>query len=657
MGLKKNDLKLFHTPDLIYDASHFAIYKQDLITIVEDKNISPWTLDHAQNIIDKLNITYSNSPLKVLIILSDIQDTTDTLKNLIKNISEIKTFTKGSIISTWNLKLNSMFEDIHLNPFSGQWSLLSDVNKGFDILNQNKLPTLTNSNEEKLIYRTEDIYKQIINTSPAILYSCSPSIPFQLQFVSDKIEELGFDKKVILLNRNFWIDYLHQDDLSDFINSMSNCSVNENHHFLFRLYDVHGDHRWYKNSFRYIKDEANLKLWIGGVLQDVTAEVNQKNALKEQRGFLNTLLSSMTEGLCGLDLDGNIIFMNPAGCTLLGYSESELIGKNFLTLGFHLKENGEMRLFKESLLHQTIYEGKVCPSDPSVFWRKDRTELHVEFTISPLVKENHRIGAVVSFTDITEKRKAALIIETQRASMINSTKLSALGEMAGGMAHEINNPLAGIQGKVHQLLRMIDSGKFDVEKFKSDLKKVYETSERIATIIKGLKAFSRNADKDPFEIINTQFLVDQILIFTKERFKNYGVNFEVSSQLSKAPFQGRSTQLVQVLISLINNSYDAILHLNEKWIKIETQEIDGRLLQLIITDSGLSIKPEIAQKMMQPFFTTKGIGKGVGLGLSVASGIISDHGGRFYFDESHKHTRFIIELPIVSNNKVSGNKL
>lgn len=385
----------------------------------------------------------------------------------------------------------------------------------------------------------------------------------------------------------------------------------------------------------------------------MTSEINQRDTLKEQRVFLNSLLSSITEGLCGVDLDGNIIFINHAGCEMLGYTEKELIGYSFLSMGFHLKENGEMRLFKGSILQQTINDGKTRPSDPSIFWRKDRSELHVEFTVSPLIRDDKRIGAIISFTDITEKRKATATIEAQRASMINSSKLSALGEMAGGVAHEINNPVAGIQGKAYQLMRMIDSNRYDAEKFKVDLKKIYETADRIAKIVKGLKAFSRNADKDPHEMTNIKKLLNETLDFTRERMQNHGIKLEVIDAPVDGPLFCRSTQLIQVFMALINNSYDAIQSLKDKWIKIETLiHSDSNTVEIKITDSGSGIKPEIAQKMMQPFFTTKGVGKGVGLGLSVANGIISEHGGRLYLDEKCPNTRFIIELPLASTKTV-----
>lgn len=651
MGLKK--LETSNENDLILDSSHFVIYKQGSIVIIEDKNISPWSIEFTLLIFEKISLIEASEPLFVLFILRDIQYGSEAMIDLLKSISKLHHFCHGALISTWNLQFKNLFEKNSESNKIALWSFLSDVDKGLTYL-KNKQKQV--DKKESQSNSQDSIYRQIINTAPAILYSCAPTVPFQIQYISDKIQELGFEKELITNNQNFWIDYTHPDDLNDFLNAMANCSLDQTNHIHFRIYDKNGDHRWYKNSFKYVKVEKSDSLWIAGFLLDVTSEVNQKNALNEQRNFLNILLSSMTEGLCGLDLDGNIIFMNPAGCQKLGYIESELIGKNFLTLGFHLKDNGEMRLFKESILHPTLYEGKTSPSDPSVFWRKDRSELHVEFTLSPLIKENHRIGAVVSFTDITEKRKAAAIIESQRASIINSSKLSALGEMAGGIAHEINNPLAGIQGKIYQILRMVESGKMDLEKFKIELKKIYETSDRIAHIIKGLKSFSRNAEKDPFEYTSIKPLIEQALTFTKEKFKSYGVELSVGDLVSDKTISCRTTQLVQVILALLNNSFDAIAVLNEKWIRIETQIMEDKLLQILITDSGSGIKPEIAQKIMQPFFTTKGIGKGVGLGLSAAMGIVNDHGGRLYLDENYKNTRFVIEIPL-SDKSTSGKSL
>ncbi len=652
MSTKLNQILDLTHADLIFESDAYSIWFKNSITIVSSYNDSQWNQVVINEIFSTLNSIDPSQLLNCLFCIDNVSFDDHLLEFLITKISSISFFMKGSLVCENSKYLRDILKPIIPSTFITQWEFYSDVNEAWQALMSPIMPIFIE--EIKKEYKEEEIYKQIINTAPAILYSCSPRPPYQLQYVSDKIVEFGVSIDQVLQDKAFWTNHVHPEDLQDFFRAFENCSPNQTNNVLFRFIDSYGDHRWFKNSFKYIRDDRNVTLWIGGFLLDVTSEVNQRDILKEQRIFLNSLLSSISEGLCGVDLDGNIIFINPAGCEMLGYTEKELIGYNFLSMGFHLKENGEMRLFKGSILQQTINDGKKRPSDPSIFWRKDRSELHVEFTVSPLVRDNHRIGAIISFTDVTEKRKAAETIESQRASMINSSKLSALGEMAGGVAHEINNPVAGIQGKAYQLMRLVDANKYDPEKFKIDLKKIYDTADRIAKIVKGLKSFSRSADKDPMEMTNVSRLISETMDFTKERLANHGIKVEIVEPENKEEYSlfCRATQLIQVLIAMINNSYDAIDSLSEKWIRIETI-VRNNILELSIMDSGSGIKSEVAQKIMQPFFTTKGVGKGVGLGLSVANGVISEHGGRLYLDDKSPNTRFVIELPL-ANAKQAG---
>ena len=645
-----NQILNLNKSDLVHESDSFSIWIKSSITIVMSTNDAIWSQAHVLEISTFLSTMSANNMLNCLFLINNVNFDDSIYETLIGKISSLPLFLKGVIVSHRSENIKIALQSIIPSSYFVHWNFYTDLFIAWEAICNPVLPALME--EVSSEYKEEDLYKQIINTAPAILYSCSLKMPFEIQYISDKIVEFGVSIEQAIKDKNFWINHVHPDDLPDFFKAFENCSPTKTNNVLFRFIDAYGDHRWFKNSFKYIRDDKRVTLWIGGFLHDVTSEINQRDILKEQRIFLNSLLSSISEGLCGVDLDGNIIFINPAGCEMLGYTEKELIGYSFLSMGFHLKDNGEMRLFKGSILQQTINDGKTRPSDPSIFWRKDRSELHVEFTVSPLIRDNNRIGAIISFTDITEKRKAAATIEAQRASMINSSKLSALGDMAGGVAHEINNPVAGIQGKAYQLMRMLDSNKFDPEKFKNDLKKIYDTADRIAKIVKGLKAFSRNADKDPLEMTTAKKLVSDTLDFTRERLINLGIKIEIIESNENVSLFCRATQLIQVLIALVNNSYDAINSLNEKWIKIEISTRNESFVCISITDSGLGIKPEVAEKIMQPFFTTKGVGKGVGLGLSVASGIITEHGGKFYLDDKCPNTRFIIELPLATTKQV-----
>jgi C4-dicarboxylate-specific signal transduction histidine kinase len=169
-------------------------------------------------------------------------------------------------------------------------------------------------------------------------------------------------------------------------------------------------------------------------------------------------------------------------------------------------------------------------------------------------------------------------------------------------------------------------------------------TERSAKIINGLRVFSRDATEDPLEKIELTNVIEETLILCRSKISNRGIQLEIDT---KGPYycQGRSVQISQVLLNLINNSADAIEGSPNPWIKVQIEEIRN-YWQISVIDSGLGIHPKILDKMMTPFFTTKPPGKGTGLGLSICSGILKQHGGNFWYDTKSPNTCFKMTLPI-----------
>lgn len=240
-----------------------------------------------------------------------------------------------------------------------------------------------------------------------------------------------------------------------------------------------------------------------------------------------------------------------------------------------------------------------------------------------------------------------------QAQLVANSKLSSLGEMAGGIAHEINNPLAIISGKVESLQRRIQNGNYEISKILEDLSKIQNTVNRIAKIIVGLRAFSRNAEKDPMVPTKISTIVDDTLELCQEKFRKNGVELRVNCD-KVLEVECRASQLAQVLINLLGNAHDAVEKLSEKWVSLNVVSKDN-IIRITVVDSGFGIPSDIVNRMMEPFYTTKEVGKGTGLGLSISKGIIEDHGGSLQYDHTAKNTTFIIEIPIIASNPGATN--
>jgi signal transduction histidine kinase len=240
------------------------------------------------------------------------------------------------------------------------------------------------------------------------------------------------------------------------------------------------------------------------------------------------------------------------------------------------------------------------------------------------------------------------IITEQQKALIASAKLSALGEMAGGIAHEINNPLSAIQNLSSLMNRVLTEREFEKAELEKMLISMTSLTERIAGIIQGLRDFSRDASQDPIHPIEVRHLIELTMNFCAERFRANDIALIIDPLPQGLSIACRETELSQVLLNLLSNSFDAVLdHSNErleKWIRISVSENDSQV-EIRVTDSGLGISPEIQKKLFQPFFTTKEVGKGTGLGLSIAFGILKANQGELFLDEQSRYTSFVIRLP------------
>ena len=249
--------------------------------------------------------------------------------------------------------------------------------------------------------------------------------------------------------------------------------------------------------------------------------------------------------------------------------------------------------------------------------------------------------------NIDEKTVAEDQLELERMKSSHNAKMASLGEMAAGLAHEINNPLTIINGYSSKLSKMVERNTFDDDSLMDISLKIKKTSLRISSIIKGLKAFSRNSQTDPLVSVSVVDIIDDTLSFCQEKLKNNGIKLEVNHSNSDISVCVRPVEISQVILNLLNNSFDelAMKAPESPWMKIKTFSEDG-FVQIEISDCGQGIEPEVASRLFEPFFTTKDVNKGTGLGLSISNTIIQKHGGKFYLDESAKNTTFIIKLPI-----------
>jgi len=385
------------------------------------------------------------------------------------------------------------------------------------------------------------------------------------------------------------------------------------------------------------RDAAGKARRMVGTNQDITARKQAEQSLQLQ----GAALAAAANAIIITDIRGTIEWANPAYSTLTGYTLEEVRGKNPRDL---VKSGLQSAAFYRELW-TTILAGRVWHGE-LVNCRKDGTQYTEETTITPVRTGAGGISHLISIKqDITEQKELEL-------QLLRSQRLESVGRLAGGIAHDLNNILAPVL-LAAPLLRAANPTP-DAQEL---LDIVEKAARRGADIIRQLLTFSRGLKGERFPL-QAGLLVREMFTLMRETFPK---NITVHSQLPAAiPLVlGDATQLHQVLLNLCVNARDAMPAGGVLTVSVEPVTLDaaaaaaipdarpGRYVVLGVADTGTGIAPEILDKIYDPFFTTKPVGQGTGLGLATTQGIVRSHAGFIQvWIAPGQGTRFRVFLPV-----------
>jgi PAS domain S-box-containing protein len=357
---------------------------------------------------------------------------------------------------------------------------------------------------------------------------------------------------------------------------------------------------------------------------------------EEREKFLSTVLNNISALISYWDSDLKNVFSNRVCAEYFGKTPGEIQGKYIRDFfGEELYRKNERYLFE-------VLKGKTQTFERVIQTAQGST-IDVLANYIPDIVDGKVVGFYAVITDITRLKELERARWEIEAKLVLGAKMSALGEMASGIAHEINNPLAIINAKAANIRLSLKEGRMSHEQLGLELQKIEVTVERITKIISGLRVFARDAESDPFERESIHAIVTDTLNFCGEKMKV--LNIELKLDLQEDVFcLCRATQISQIVMNLLSNSIDSISDRKEKWIQI-TSKIIGDRVDIRVTDSGPPIPRNISERMMEPFFTTKDYGKGTGLGLSISKSLAEDNRGILFFDSSGDHPCFVLQIP------------
>ncbi|MFW7378848.1 MAG: sensor histidine kinase [Oligoflexus sp.] len=256
-----------------------------------------------------------------------------------------------------------------------------------------------------------------------------------------------------------------------------------------------------------------------------------------------------------------------------------------------------------------------------------------------------------TLTDITEQVQQRQQMETERANALNSAKLAALGEMAGGVAHEIRNPLTVVLGFASRLRNKVAKNPENIshEEILRILDGIKSGSERISKIVNSMLYISRDASRDYMEVFQPAEILQDVVELSSSRAEDLAIQLEIMPIDDGIEIECRAVEISQVILNFLNNAIDAVEGVEQPRIEIVVTATEDDVYFKVI-DNGVGVAPEIKDKILQPFFTTKPVGKGTGLGLSISATIASHHKGQIYLDSHHPLTCFVLQLPRYKTN-------
>jgi PAS domain S-box-containing protein len=367
-----------------------------------------------------------------------------------------------------------------------------------------------------------------------------------------------------------------------------------------------------------------------GFVTDISERKRAEDALRRSEAQARAILEAAGQAILIVDQRGTIVSVNRQAETMFGHPRDRLAGAAVEVL---LPD----RLRERHVAHRATYfrDPHVRPMGRGLdllALRADGTEFPVEISLS-YVETDDGLRALAFVTDITHRK-------TLERATRQTERLSALGQLSAGFAHEVNNPIGVMTTRIELMLMDAESNKLPGDVV-DDLKVLHRHAQRVATITNSLLSFARQSPQER-TLVNLDEVVGAVLLLVGRQYERQGVRIHREMVTSVPPVVGQPNALQQVVLNLVTNAAQAMPTGGD--LTVVTNVQDGKV-RLVVGDTGAGIAPEHLPHIFEPFFTTKP--SGTGLGLSVSYGILNDHNATIDVESKlGEGTRFVVAFPI-----------
>jgi two-component system NtrC family sensor kinase len=466
----------------------------------------------------------------------------------------------------------------------------------------------------------------------------------KLRYVSPSCERItGFTPKDFIDNPKLIFEIIipedhnilekHRHDASNLLSPQS---------IMFRIMRKDGKMRWMEHVCQPVTDNQGAFLGVRASNRDITIRKQAEENLRNTLSLLSATLESTADGIIVVDREGKITSFNQKFLQMWHIPESVIASKDDRkVIDFVLGQLKDPETFLTKVLE--LYASDETESFDMVEFKDERI---FERFSQPQKLGNTVVGRVWSFRDITKRKRAEDALRESEQLLLQAHKMEAIGRLAAGVAHEINNPLAVINenaGLMKDLLELSENIEQNKEKFLGTLDVIFENVNRCRTITHRLLGFARRTEIS-YAVIDVNDAVREVIGFLEKEILYRNIHLKLNLKEDLPSVVSDKGQLQQVLLNIINNAIDVV----EKGglIEIFTDIKDENAIRVSVRDNGYGIPEDIIKHIFEPFFTTKEKGKGTGLGLSISYGIMRKMGGTILVESKvGKGTTFIVEIP------------
>ncbi len=460
-------------------------------------------------------------------------------------------------------------------------------------------------------------------------------------------EMLGYEDAELANTFDTFASRLHAEERDEILRTLDNhLRERTPYDVVYRMRTRSGEYRWFCTRGQAIWNAEGVAYRMAGSTTDVTQRKQTEAELRRSQRELADFFENAPLGLNWLGPDGKILWVNRAELELLGYAPDEYVGHDVAE--FHQDRDAMAKLLARLEQGETVLncEAQMRASDGSI---KD-----VLITANAFWEDGRVMNTRCFTQDITQRKRAENALRETEEHMRQKQKLEAVGELAGGTAHEFNNLLQAILGYTKYAMHTLSPE----QQCYQDLEQSVKAAERAAVLTRQLLTFSRRRGIERKNIDHIAVITEFVKMLRPVIGET--IELEVSLDDRAGSVFADADILQQALLNLCVNARDAMpaggkltiksdrIELTEDYCRLHPEMKPGRYLRLIVADTGCGMTPDVKQHIFEPFYTTKGVGKGTGLGLSMVYGVVQQHDGLItVYSEVNVGTVFRIYLPLV----------